>query len=91
MSKLFIILLFIANYKVIWWAWLELNQRPIGYEPTALTPELQALINIHILMAEREGIVALMGRTSVFITPIRRNKIFLSEKTSFRLLTDILI
>lgn len=25
-----------------WWAWLELNQRPIGYEPTALTPELQA-------------------------------------------------
>ena len=26
-----------------WWAWLDLNQRPIGYEPTALTPELQAL------------------------------------------------
>ena len=25
-----------------WWAWLELNQRPIGYEPTALTSELQA-------------------------------------------------
>ena len=28
-----------------WWAWLELNQRPIGYEPSALTPELQALLN----------------------------------------------
>lgn len=28
-----------------WWAWLELNQRPIGYEPTALTPELQALVS----------------------------------------------
>ncbi len=25
-----------------WWAWLGLNQRPIGYEPTALTTELQA-------------------------------------------------
>ena len=29
---------------IVWWAWLELNQRPIGYEPTALTPELQAQV-----------------------------------------------
>lgn len=28
-----------AEYK--WWGWLDLNQRPIGYEPTALTTELQ--------------------------------------------------
>ena len=25
-----------------WWALLVLNQRPFGYEPTALTPELKA-------------------------------------------------
>ncbi len=24
----------------IWWGWLDLNQRPISYEPTALTTEL---------------------------------------------------
>ena len=24
----------------VWWGWLDLNQRPIGYEPTALTTEL---------------------------------------------------
>ena len=24
-----------------WWGWQDLNLRPIGYEPTALTPELQ--------------------------------------------------
>jgi hypothetical protein len=23
-----------------WWGWLDLNQRPSGYEPPALTPEL---------------------------------------------------
>lgn len=35
----------IFNFIFIrWWAWLELNQRPIGYEPTALTPELQTLV-----------------------------------------------
>gem|GEM_PF-3624218 len=39
----------------LWWAWLELNQRPIGYEPTALTPELQALKKEKFLMAERMG------------------------------------
>ena len=27
---------------VLWWACLDLNQGPIGYEPTALTTELQA-------------------------------------------------
>ncbi len=26
--------------KIFWWGWLGSNQRPIGYEPTALTPEL---------------------------------------------------
>ena len=26
-----------------WWAWKELNLRPIDYESTALTAELQAL------------------------------------------------
>ena len=36
MSKLF------QYFFYLWWAWLELNQRQIGYEPTALTPELQA-------------------------------------------------
>jgi hypothetical protein len=24
----------------VWWGQLDLNQRPIGYEPTALTTEL---------------------------------------------------
>jgi hypothetical protein len=24
----------------MWWGWQDLNLRPIGYEPTALTPEL---------------------------------------------------
>ena len=28
--------------KRIWWARRESNPRPIGYEPTALTPELRA-------------------------------------------------
>ena len=27
--------------KFWWWGWEELNLRPIGYEPTALTTELQ--------------------------------------------------
>lgn len=26
-----------------WWGWLELNQRPTGYEPAALTSELHPL------------------------------------------------
>ncbi len=34
---------FIKIFVYLWWAWLGLNQRPIGYEPTALTTELQAL------------------------------------------------
>lgn len=38
----FLYLLPIFSRFLYWWAWLELNQRPIGYEPTALTPELQA-------------------------------------------------
>lgn len=25
----------------VWWGRLDLNQRPIGYEPTALTTELR--------------------------------------------------
>ena len=32
----------VHSVSIYWWAWLDLNQRPIGYEPTALTPELQA-------------------------------------------------
>ncbi len=28
---------------LLWWGWLGLNQRPIGYEPTALTAELHPL------------------------------------------------
>lgn len=50
--KLVYLIKIILNVKLIfnfnfirWWAWLELNQRPIGYEPTALTPELQALVS----------------------------------------------
>ena len=39
----------------LWWAWLELNQRPIGYEPTALTPELQAYLKLEGKMAEGMG------------------------------------
>ncbi len=31
------------NAKDWWWARRESNPRPIGYEPTALTPELRAL------------------------------------------------
>ena len=34
---------FAASSKLIdnfWWGQLDLNQRPIGYEPTALTAEL---------------------------------------------------
>lgn len=35
---------------------MELNQRPIGYEPTALTPELQALKKeCFLVMAEGMG------------------------------------
>ena len=32
-----------AEVKIRWWGWLDLNQRPIGYEPTALTAELHPL------------------------------------------------
>ena len=28
----------------VWWALLDLNQRPTGYEPAALTAELRALV-----------------------------------------------
>ncbi len=28
----------------VWWGRLDLNQRPIGYEPTALTTELRPRI-----------------------------------------------
>ena len=31
---------------VCWWARLDLNQGPIGYEPTALTAELRARVEI---------------------------------------------
>ena len=37
---------------------MELNQRPIGYEPTALTPELQA--QKHYLEAYKHG-----GKTGI--------------------------
>ena len=30
----------ILHIEYIWWAHLDLNQGPIGYEPTALTTEL---------------------------------------------------
>ena len=29
----------------LWWGELDLNQRPIGYEPTALTTELSPHVN----------------------------------------------
>ena len=33
----------------IWWGWPDLNLRPIGYEPTALTtelhPHIRAIVN----------------------------------------------
>lgn len=29
-----------ADLNTSWWGQLDLNQRPIGYEPTALTAEL---------------------------------------------------
>ena len=48
------LLFFVKTFYIIyflWWAWLELNQRPIGYEPTALTPELQAR-SLEVKMAE---------------------------------------
>lgn len=44
LSQNFFYLFYFTLTLSIWWAWLELNQRPIGYEPTALTPELQAQI-----------------------------------------------
>ena len=34
----------INNFKEKWWAFTDLNRGPIGYEPTALTTELKALI-----------------------------------------------
>lgn len=30
----------------MWWGWLDLNQRPTGYEPAALTPELHPPKNV---------------------------------------------
>lgn len=30
-----------------WWGRLDLNQRPIGYEPTALTTELRPRISVN--------------------------------------------
>ena len=52
-KSFFQFLLLLNLYILEWWAWLDLNQRPIGYEPTALTPELQALSIIY--MAEGMG------------------------------------
>ena len=40
------------NLDRVSWARLDSNQRPIGYEPTALTAELQAL-RIYITRTER--------------------------------------
>ncbi len=30
----------------MWWGWLELNQRPTGYEPAALTAELHPRVAV---------------------------------------------
>ncbi len=30
---------------MMWWGWLDLNQRPISYEPTALTTELHPRVH----------------------------------------------
>lgn len=37
----------VPNQTNKWWARRESNPRPIGYEPTALTPELRAQLNKH--------------------------------------------
>ncbi|MDB5170521.1 MAG: hypothetical protein JWO35_215 [Candidatus Saccharibacteria bacterium] len=31
----------VSNNGQVWWGRLDLNQRPISYEPTALTTELR--------------------------------------------------
>lgn len=36
---------------VTWWAWEDSNLQPIDYEPTALTIELQALVEILLRFA----------------------------------------
>lgn len=33
--------------KAEWWGWLDLNQRPTGYEPAALTTELHPLVETY--------------------------------------------
>ncbi len=60
----FFISLYYTYTSVKWWAWLELNQRPIGYEPTALTPELQALVVSRVF----SSILAMLDTTSLQLT-----------------------
>jgi hypothetical protein len=36
---------YIRQVILFWWGWQDLNLRPIGYEPTALTTELHPLAN----------------------------------------------
>ena len=37
------------DIEYLWWGWQDLNLRPIGYEPTALTPELHPLHKYSII------------------------------------------
>lgn len=51
----------------IWWGYLDLNQGPIGYEPTALTTELyphgleKALFIEHDVLQNHGAIIAFYG------------------------------
>ena len=41
----------------MWWGCLDLNQGPIGYEPTALTTELHPLVGIDFELTQTHGLV----------------------------------
>ena len=44
-----------AFYIIPWWGRLELNQRPTGYEPAALTPELRPHVDTIIAQLVSRG------------------------------------
>lgn len=61
----------------MWWGWLDLNQRPIGYEPTALTTELHPLIGIETNLRFFSTLVSIAEFASkpsslLFSLPVRR-------------------
>ena len=48
-----------------WWGRLDLNQRPISYEPTALTTELRPLMCYHAIVINRGKYNKLTGNITI--------------------------